>query len=619
MPRQRRVRRAPTVLAGATLTVALAAGQAGCSRDEPAPPAPNPPSTAPTTSGKAPIVVNAVEPARRLLPADIGDDYGRRIGSLIYRGLLRYDAKGRLVNEVAADVTAESPVLYRVKLRQDREDWAFSNGESVTAASFVDAWSFAANPSCGQLHADAFAPIAGYRSMRGLPEPTPAPPAAGSSGSGTGPSTAGATTTTPTASAPTAGTPTAPTPTAGAAPSAGGPQAAVAACTPQARVRLAGLTVVNDREFTVRLAQPDATFRDRLATLPYAPLPRSTLADPASASTAPVGNGPYQLAGGWFEGKEVRLIPNASYPGGAPAHNGGLTFRFFPDPSLSYAALLGGRLEVLDDTPITALDRYKADLGFRALNQPIGAASTLVFPIHRPEWAGAPGLALRKAISRAIDRKALADGLFAGTRTPATDLAAPGVVGYVPDVCGDTCRHDPQAAAKALPAKPPVTALEIAYAPEAGGRPAVEALCTAVTSALRISCVPRPVPRDPATGASLDILAARHELTIPMLATYRMTRPDLGGFLSPRFVAGSSDNPSGYAGPAAQALLAKAAVTEDVDARMALYRDAEKAILADLPEIPLWYLNATTAGAPGMQPVRIDVVGVPLYAELNRT
>lgn len=606
MSRQRRRVPALTVLVGTTVAGLLSVGLGGCTREEPAPAAaPSAPPAVSTTTAvtSPPIVVNAVEPARALLPASVGDEYGRRIGSLIYRGLLRYDAKGRLVNEVAEEVAQDGPLLYRVRVRKG---WVFGNGEPVTAASFVDAWNFAASPACGQLNAQAFAPIAGFRAMRGLPEPPPAATA----------TTSTATASTATASTATASTPTGPEPR--SAPAAG---TAGDGCPGRARQVLTGLQLVDDLEFTIRLAQPDATFRDQLATLPYAPLPRIALTDPASFAVAPVGNGPYQLAGGWFEGKEVRLIPNASYSysGSDPAHNGGVTFRFFPDPALAYPALLRGQLEVLDDTPVTALDRYKNDLGFRALNQPIGAAASLVFPMSGPVWTSPEGLRLRRAISRAIDRKALADGLYAGTRSPASDLAAPGVAGYAPDLCGDDCRYDPAAAAALLPPRLPVSALQIAYSPEAGGLPAIQAICASVTNALGLSCTPHAVPRDPATGTTLEVAAARHELTIPMLSVRRMARPDLGGFLSPRFLAGSSDNPSGYAGAVAQTLLARAAGTTDEQARTAAYLEAEKAILADLPEIPLWYVNATTAGGAHMQPVRIDVFGVPIYTELNRT
>ena len=617
MSRPRRPAPGMTVPACAAVVVLVAGGLAGCSRDEPTPPAPSTTTATTTTAttptatvpGKAPLLVNAVEPARNLLPANIGDEYGRRIGSLLYRGLLRYDEKGRLVNEVAEDVAQDGPLLYRVKVRKG---WVFANGEPVTAASFVDAWNFAATPGCGQLRTDAFTAIAGYAPLHGRPEPV-APATTGTATSGAAGTTATAGPTTG-ATAPTPPTTTAAAPAASTTAGSGG-VAATAGCGASGPARLAGLQVVDELGFTIRLAVPDATFRDRLATLPYAPLPRAAFDSPTAFAAAPVGNGPYQLTGGWFDGKEVRLIPNASYSGGEPAHNGGITFRFFADPSMTYPALLGGQLELLDDTPVTALDRYKTDLGFRAANQPVGAAASLVFPMTSPEWATREGLLLRRAISRSIDRDALASGLYAGTRSAATDLTAPGVAGYTPDLCGDTCRYDPRAAAALLPTRSPVTALTIAYGADAGGRPAVEAICSAITAALGLSCEPLATPRQ----ADLELTAARHQLTVPMLSVRRMAHPDLSGFLSPRFLAGSSDNPSGYAGAAAQTLLARAAATSDGDARAATYRDAESAILADLPEIPLWYVNSTAGSGSHMEPPKIDVFGVPIYTELNRS
>ena len=584
MARRRRSR-----VALAALACGLVVGTAACSSEPETPPAPLPP-TSPTSPDKQPVVVNAVEPRRAMLPADVSDEYGERIASLLFRGLLRYDARGRLVNEVAESVTQETPTLYRVRLGKGR---VFGTGEPVTSVSFVDAWNYAADPAHDQLRAAEFAGIAGFATMRGLPEPT---------------------TEAEHPSAPGSSSPTSPAPSspAGSAPT---PPAASASAGPRPTT-LSGLRVVDDQEFTVRLAVPDAGFRDRLARVAFAPLPTTAFKDPAAFAQAPVGNGPYQLAGGWLPGKEIRLIPNASYSGGDPARNGGVTFRFFPDPGTTYAALQAGRVDMLDGMPLTALDRYKADLGFRASNQSVGAATSLVFPMNQPRWSGPDGLLLRKAISRVVDRKALSDGLFAGTRAPAGDLAAPVVDGYAPDLCGELCRPD-AAAARALLATvgEPIEPLSIAYGADGGGRPVVEALCSAIVAGLAIPCSPTPV----ASQAALERTAGRHELTVPMLSTRRMARPDLGGFLAPRFVAGSSRNLSAYAAPPAQDLLAKAAQTGDDARRGEHYRRAEEAILADLPEVPLWYVNATVGAAATLQPVKIDVFGVPIYTELARS
>ncbi|MBW3086014.1 hypothetical protein KEM60_02225 [Austwickia sp. TVS 96-490-7B] len=587
----------------ATVTTGiLVIGLAGCSSDNQDQPSQRgAAASSPLSPDKIPVVVNAVEPSRELLPADVSGDFGTRIASLIYRGLLRYDPKGRLVNEVAEDVSQSSPTLYTVKVRKG---WVFGNGQPVTAASFVDAWNYAANPAHKQLHADHFSPISGYRAMRGLPEPDPEVPPGGTPGSS------------PTSSRPSASpahsAPSSPAPT----PSGGGKSGPGTVDPAKRPTVLTGLTLVNDLEFTIQLAVPDATFRDRLALLSYSPLPSAALKDPATYAAAPVGNGPYQLAGGWAPGKEARLIPNASYSGGEPTHNGGLTFRFFPDPAMTYPQLRSGRLDALDAMPLPDVGRYKSDLGFRALNQSVGATTSLVFPMSAKPWSTPDGLALRKAISRSIDRASLAGGLYAGTRAPASDLAAPVVAGYSPDLCGDTCRFDAAAAKEMVgKLKDPPTSLQIAYAADAGGLPVVEALCSQITQATGIECTGHPFP----SAATLARVVAKHELAMPLLDTRRMVRPDLGGFLDPRFRADASDNPSGYDGAAAQTWLEKASATKDSEGRRQAYKEAEKAILEDLPEIPLWYVNSTVGWGERMQPVKIDVFGAPIYSELSRS
>ncbi len=615
--RPARAQRAPTGRAqrGVISALALAclgALATGCSSES----APGPPPASPLTSTpeRAPIVTNTVEPAQHLLPADIGDTAGERIAGLLFRGLLRYDAKGMLVNEVAESVESVGDVFFRVKVRKG---WVFGNGEPVTAASFVNAWNWAADPAHRQLRADAFSPVVGYASLRGTSEPTPAPLPASAGALATASEQEG-TTSSPTPDDPLTG----PSPSRDPAP--GGQTATTAPnlnpdpATEAAAGRMAGLRVVDDLTFVVRLVRPDPAFRDRLAQLPYAPLPSATLADPERYAASPVGNGPYQLAsGGWVPRKEIRLIPNASYShrGGDPSRNSGVTFRIFTDPALTYPQLLTGRLDVLDEVPLPALPRARADLGFRTANQPVGRVQTLVFPVDKPQWASVDAHRLRVAISRSIDRRALSDTLFQGTRAPAADLASPVVAGYLPDLCGSLCSYDADAAKAEyaqLSKTPP--ALQIAYGADAGGGPTVQALCGAITDTLGVGCTGRPYP----SQATLDRAIATRALDIPALATWTMDRPDLGGFLTPRFVAGSTRNPSGYAGTTAQSQLVSAAAATSPEARTSAYQDAERTVLADLPEIPLWSVNATVSRSERVGEVRTDVFGVPVYTEIER-
>ena len=111
-----------------------------------------------------------------------------------------------------------------------KEGWKFTNGEPVTATSFVDAWNYARAGDQRQLHASFFDPDRGLRGrVRLRRRPTP-------------------TRVTCTKPAPTAET-------------------------------MSGLKVVSDTEFTVKLVSPQADFPLRLGYTAYYPMAKAALAD----------------------------------------------------------------------------------------------------------------------------------------------------------------------------------------------------------------------------------------------------------------------------------------------------------------------------------------------------
>ncbi|MFM7321021.1 MAG: ABC transporter substrate-binding protein, partial [Armatimonadota bacterium] len=65
--------------------------------------------------------------------------------------------------------------------------------------------------------------------------------------------------------------------------------------------------------------------------------------------------------------------------------------------------------------------------------------------------------------------------------------------------------------------------------------------------------------------------------------------PDPQNFLSLLLMSGSSENRSGYANPAFDALCRQADGLLDMKARLPLYRKAERLVVDDAPWIPLYY------------------------------
>ncbi len=112
-----------------------------------------------TTDGTAIVYANGSEPQNPLVPGNTNETGGGKIIDSIFAGLVYYDATGAAINEVADSIVADDPQNFTITLK---DGWTFTNGEPVTANSFVDAWQYTALASNGQLGAYFFEDIAGF-------------------------------------------------------------------------------------------------------------------------------------------------------------------------------------------------------------------------------------------------------------------------------------------------------------------------------------------------------------------------------------------------------------------------------------------------------------------------
>ncbi|MGH3563952.1 MAG: peptide ABC transporter substrate-binding protein, partial [Mycobacterium sp.] len=253
--------------------------------------------------------------------------------------------------------------------------WTFSDRSPVTAHSFVDAWNYGALVTNAQLQQSFFSPIVGFDEVAAQ-KPTPA--------------------------------------------------------------TMSGLRVVNDHQFTVRLAAPTIDFTSRLAFAPFYPLPKAAFADMAAFGQHPIGNGPYRMADGpdgsaWQHNVKIDLVANSSYHGNRVPRNKALRFVFYANLDTAYADLLSGNLDVLDTLPPSALPTYRTELGARAVSGPAAVSQTLDTPLRLEHFNGEDGRLRRLALSAAINRPQICRQIFSRTRTPAREFTAPSLPGFDPD------------------------------------------------------------------------------------------------------------------------------------------------------------------------------------------
>jgi oligopeptide transport system substrate-binding protein len=398
-------------------------------------------------SGGGVILAAGQEPQNPLLPANTNETGGGLIMSLLFQGLVSYDAQGKSIDQVAESITTTDSQSYTIKVKQG---WTFSNGEKVDAKSFVDAWNFGALIDNAQLNAYFFEPIEGYKDVH---------------------------------------------------PDAEGAKAT-------ART-MKGLAVVDANTFTVKLTSPQASFPMRLGYTAFFPLPQAAYKNIKAFGDHPIGNGSYMLDGNWTHNVSIKVKKNPTYKGTLVAKNDGVNVKVYTDANAAYTDLLANNVDVVQQIPDNALANFKADLGVRAINQPSGVFQSFAFPLYQPEWKTPTSAKVRQAISMSIDRKTITDTIFQGTRTPATDFSSPVVQGYSKDICGDFCTFNP-AKAKALLAEAGgfKGTLEIAYNADGSHKAWVDATCNSIKNNIGIACTGKSFPdfkslRDPITKGTM--------------------------------------------------------------------------------------------------------------------
>ncbi|MET7933680.1 ABC transporter substrate-binding protein [Streptomyces sp. NPDC005322] len=497
------------------------------------------------------------DPPNPLEPANTNEVQGGKVLDMIFRGLKRYDPRtGEAKDALAQRIHSSDQRNYTITIK---DGWRFSNGEKVTARSFVDAWNYGARIDHKQRNAYFFEYIEGYDKVH-----------------------------------PDSGRPTA--------------------------KALSGLRVKDDRTFTARLTQKFSTWPETLGYNAYAPLPRAFFEHHAAWLKKPIGNGPY-LVRSYAKGSVMKLRTWDGYPGPDKARNKGVDLRVYTDSNTAYTDLQAGNLDLVDDVPAQQLKFVRSDLGNRYINQPAGIIQTLTFPMYDRAWSGPGKAGLRRGISMAINRAQITERIFRNTRTPATDWTSPVLRrqgGYQPGLCGDACSFDPERARRLIKAAGglPGGRMTITYNADTGShKDWVDAVCNSVNSVLRSdrACVGKPV----GTFADYRNKMAGKKMTGPFRAGWQMDYPLIQNFLQPLYYTGASSNDGHWSDTGFDRLVNQANAASADGAAMTSFQAAEKILAQQMPAIPLWYQNGSAGYSDRLSEVTLNQFSVPVYHQIK--
>jgi len=496
------------------------------------------------------ITIDDVQPQNPLIPSNTNEDGGARPIKNIFATLVNFNVDtGKPQMNTAESITTTDAKNYDIKLKPG---WNFQDGTPADAQSYVDAWNWAAYGPNGALDSSFFANIQGYDAM--------SPSAPAGSPKGTKPP------------APTAKT-------------------------------LSGLKVVGPTEFTVALSAPYSPFQAELGYYAFAPLPKVFYQDTAKFGRNPVGNGPFKFVE-WNDNADIKITRWDGFQGAKPKVKD-VALKIYQDQNAAYADLTSGNLDFQQTIPTAdvAGDKYKTDLNNRDINKPVLQYDQIQFPLYDPQFANPD---LRKAISMAIDRAQITKVIFSGTKTPMTSFTAPGVDGYKPGTCGDTCTYNP-AKAKAALAKAGgfQGTLTLNYNADGDHKGWTEAACNNIKSALGINCVATPFP----TFAAFRTQISAKKMTGMYRSAWVYDYPNIEDGLTPIFGTGGSSNNGGYSNPAFDAALQKAGANTNLAQANAAYAAAETLLANDMPDIPLWSYTQQSGYSDKVSNVKVDTFG----------
>jgi oligopeptide transport system substrate-binding protein len=497
------------------------------------------------------------DPQNPLEPSNTNEVQGGKVLDMIFRGLKRYDARtGAAQNMLAQKIDTSDSQNFTITVKGG---WTFSNGEPVTAQSFVDAWNYGAGLKNNQKNAYFFGYIEGYDKVH-----------------------------------PETGTQSADT--------------------------LSGLKVTGAHTFTVKLNQKFSTFPDTLGYVAFAPLPKAFFSDHAGWLKKPIGNGPYAVDS-YTKGSMMSLRKWDAYPGTDKARNGGVDLKVYTDNNTAYTDLMAGNLDLVDDVPAAQLKNVRSDLGDRYINTPAGIIQTIAFPFYDKAWDKSGMENVRKGLSMAIDRDQITSTIFRKTRTPASDWTSPvlGKAGGFQDgLCGASCRYDPAQAKKLIQdgGGLPGGQIKISYNADSGSHKEwIDAVCNSINNAMGNdkACVGNPV----GTFADFRNQIGRHKMPGPFRAGWQMDYPLIQNFLQPLYYTNASSNDGKWSNKEFDKLVDQANAETAKAKAIQLFQQAEGVVRDNMAAIPLWYQNGSAGYSDRISNVALNQFSVPVYNEIK--
>lgn len=371
-----------------------------------------------------------------------------------------------------------------------------------------------------------------------------------------------------------------------------------------------GVRVIDDHTIEITIDAPKSYFIAKLTYPTAFVLDRENVEGNPDWLRQPNGTGPFKLAQ-YDPGQVIRLVRNENYHLGPPhldevkfILSGGSPMLMYENNEIHVTGVgLADLARVKDpNSPLNA-QLVKAPAEF--------SVSYIGMNVSQPPFDDPK---VRKALNLAINKEVIATQVLEGLVSPANTIIPPGFPSYNPDLQG--YEYNPERARQLL--------AESKYGDNMANFPSI----TLSTSGSFGASVPLYLEVilqswEEELGIQVDIQqtewatflqdlqAERYQMfTLAWGADY----PDPQNFLDVLFHSESEINHGNYSNPEVDALLEKARVMQDQEARYELYNQIEQMILDDAPWVPLWNSGESYALIkPEVKGYHLTAMTIPKY------
>ncbi len=371
-----------------------------------------------------------------------------------------------------------------------------------------------------------------------------------------------------------------------------------------------GFHAPDDHTLRVTLTRPAPHFLAYAASGPWIPVHPATVARHGRQWTKPenhVGNGAFTLTE-WRPNQHIIATRRAGYWDAGQVRVDALHFLAFDHGDAEERAFRGGQLDVTMAVPQSKLAPYAAEPSSRLRQVPLHETRYLAFNTQRGPLADAR---VRRALSLALDRRAIATQVMQGSQLPAFHFVPAGLGGYQP-----AARLDDRSTQAGAEAEARRWLAEAGF-PDGAGFPVLELSGWSPTPVLE--AVQAMWKKNLGITVRIGLREARvHQASLEtgnFDIGFMTAIPDVAdpADLLEDFRSAAPANYAHWSDPAMDALLDHARAAVDLDERLNRLAAAEAHLLEAVPVAPLYFNSQNFLVSPRVHGWQADALWTRFY------